>query len=331
MPGFAILAGALTISFRTYHTAPMRRYRVLSLSICFMAAACGHAPPGSARSDEPARVDSGVVRIGSAQIFYQTAGRGSAVVLLHGGNLDSRMWDAQFLPLAREHRVIRYDARGWGKSSLPLADSAYAAHEDLRTLLDSLHIARASLVGLSLGGRIAIDFALRYPAMVDRLVLASPGLSGWPFLHRDTSWFADGRRARDRGDYDGVALAWLESDFMRPAMQHPELRAQLRTEAAANGRYWKMLLTKGDPERPAEPQALGRTGAISAPTLLVIGTGDNADILLIADTLMKTVPGIRRVDFAGAGHMVNMEEPDRFTELVRDFLRTPLTQRPVQR
>lgn len=262
---------------------------------------------------------SEVVRINGGQLYYESAGSGSPVVLLHGGNLDLRMWDAQWAPLARDHRVVRYDARGWGKSTLP--DAPFEAHEDLRALLDSLHIQRASLVGLSLGGRIAIDFAIKYPERVDKLVLASPGLSGWPFLHRDTTWFPHGRQARARGDYEGVALAWLESDFMRPAMRHPELRAQLRTEATANGRYWKMVLTKGDPERSAQPPALGRTAAIKAPTLLVIGTADNVDILLIADTLMKTVPHIRRVDFAGAGHMVNMEEPARFNELVHNFLR----------
>ncbi|HVT38084.1 MAG TPA: alpha/beta hydrolase, partial [Gemmatimonadaceae bacterium] len=124
----------------------------------------------------PARVDTGAVGVNGTQLFYEEAGSGPVVVLLHGANLDRRMWDPQFLPLAREHRVIRYDLRGYGRSGP--ADTPYQAHEDLRALLGALQVQRTSLIGLSGGGRIAIDFALANPQMVDRLVLAAPGLSG---------------------------------------------------------------------------------------------------------------------------------------------------------
>jgi pimeloyl-ACP methyl ester carboxylesterase len=74
-------------------------------------------------------------------------------------------------------------------------------------------------------------------------------------------------------------------------------------------------------ERVASPPALGRTAELRAPTLLLVGTRDTRDILAIADTLGATVRGLRRVTFAGAGHMVNMEQPQRFTEAVQAFLR----------
>jgi pimeloyl-ACP methyl ester carboxylesterase len=241
-------------------------------------------------------------------------------VLLHGGNLDRRMWDPQFLALARTHRVIRYDLRGFGRSGA--ADAPFQAHEDLRVLLDSLKLPRASLIGLSGGGRIAIDFALAYPERVDKLVLAAPGLSGWVYRNRgDTAYFAEARRARDRGDAEGLGLAWLGSDYMRPAMEHPELVGPLREMAAANGKAWMGVLEHGDMERVASPPALHRTADLRVPTLLVVGTRDTGDILAIADTLTATVRGLRRVTFDGAGHMVNMEQPQRFTELVQAFLR----------
>ena len=264
-------------------------------------------------------VDSGAVVVNGTHLFYEVAGSGSTVVLLHGGNLDRRMWDPQFLPLAREHRVIRYDLRGYGKSGP--ADVPFQHHEDLRALLGALGVRRASLVGLSGGGRIAIDFALTYPEMVDKLVLAAPGLSGWQSSKGDTAFYAEARRARDRADTAGLGLAWLGSNYMRPAMEHPALVSQLREMAADNGKNWMGLLRHGDLERAVDPVALSRTTELRSPTLLVIGTRDVPDIQSIADTLSAHVRVLRRETFEGAGHMVNMEEPARFTSLTRSFLR----------
>ncbi len=264
-------------------------------------------------------VDSGSVAVDGVRIFYEAAGRGSPVILIHGGNLDRRMWDAQFTALAREHRVVRYDARGFGRS--PGSAVPFAAHDDLLALLNALRIERAALVGLSMGGRIAIDFALAHPAMVDRLVLAAPGMSGWPFGAGDTTWIPAARAANARGDSVGIALAWLQSEFMRPAMEDPAVAERLRTIAGGNASYWAALFRRGDAERPATPPAVHRTASLSMPTLVLIGSRDARDIKLIVDTLAASVPKARRVDFEGAGHMLNMERADRFTQVVRDFLR----------
>jgi 3-oxoadipate enol-lactonase len=273
------------------------------------------------QSSAPLRVDSGTASVNGTTLFYEAAGHGSVVVLLHAGNLDRRVWDPQFLPLAREHRVIRYDQRGYGRSGP--ADAPYRHHEDLRALLDGLGIQRASLVGLSGGGRIALDFALAYPGRVDRLVLAAPGLSGWKYANAgDTAYFAEARRARDRGDAAALGIALLGNAYMRPAMEHPELVAPLREMAAANGKAWMGLLKHGDLEQVADPPALHRTAALRVPTLLVVGVRDTPDILAIADTLATSVPGIRRVMFEGAGHLVNMEQPQRFTNLILAFLQS---------
>lgn len=265
------------------------------------------------------RSDSATIAVNGTRLFYEAVGNGPIVVLVHGGNLDGRMWDPQFLELAREHRVIRYDARGFGRSAA--ANAPFQAHEDLFALLVALNVQRTSLIGLSMGGRIVLDFALAHPSMVDRLVLAAPALSGWQFAAGDTSWVPDARLARSRGDSIAVTREWLKSDYMKPAMEHPELAARLRELAAANAAYWMELWRHGDLERPASPPALHRTGLLRVPTLLVVGTRDTPDILRIADTLAATMPMLRRVTLADAGHMVNLEQPARFTELVLEFLR----------
>lgn len=253
-------------------------------------------------------------------IYFEAAGHGPSVIFLHSGNLDSRTWNPQFLSFARTFHVVRYDIRGLGRSSP--ADVPYASHDDLLALMDSLHIARASLVGISGGARIAIDFALAHPSRVDRLVLAEPGLSGWRF-HQigDTSWAKAWRAAAARRDSVGMAESWLASDWMKPAMEHPELRARLHEWILAGAGNWIGLVRHGDLERVASPPALGRTREIRAPTLVIVGSRDLPDIKHIVDTLAATVPDVRRVTFEGSGHMVNLEQPDHFNRVVMDFLR----------
>jgi pimeloyl-ACP methyl ester carboxylesterase len=265
------------------------------------------------------KAEKGYVALTGGRLYYEVAGTGSTVVFLNGANLDARMWEPQFAALAASHRVIRYDERGFGRSSA--ADVPYSASDDLDMLLDSLHITKVSLVGLSLGGRIALDFALQHPSSVDRLVLASPGISGWRFSLGDTSWAPSWRAAKARNDSVGMARAWLGSGWMQPAMEQSRLRPILRTLIVASAGYWIGLVRHGDTERPADPPALGRTRAIRACTLIVVGSRDVPDILRIADTLIATIPRARRVMLKGVGHVVNLEDPDRFTRELSDFLR----------
>jgi pimeloyl-ACP methyl ester carboxylesterase len=299
-----------------------RRYARFLASAGLLALALAGACR-TARTADPAAsaaASRGVAAVNGTTLWYEVAGQGAPVVLIHGGNLDHRMWDAQFTALARSHRVVRYDARGFGRSGR--ADVPFAAHDDLLALLRHLGIPRASLVGLSLGGRIAVDFALAHPERVDRLVLAGPGLSGWTFTaaRADTLWLGDARAALARHDTAGVALAWLGTAYMRPAMEQPALAARLRVLVADNVNRWKDQLRHGDTERAAAPPALGRTAAVRAPTLVIVGSRDVADIQRIVDTLVATVPGARKLVVEGAGHMVNMEQPARFTAAVLEFL-----------
>src|SRR5271166_5735592 len=119
----------------------------------------------------------GFAPVGGTRLFYEVKGMGPALVLIHGGQMDSRMWDDQFALLAKQFTVIRYDVRGYGGSFQP--DQLYSDTDDLAGLLDYLKVKNAHIVGLSLGGRIAIDFALVHPKRVKSLTLAGPGLAGY--------------------------------------------------------------------------------------------------------------------------------------------------------
>src|SRR6266542_985522 len=112
---------------------------------------------------------TGVAEVNGTKLYYETAGKGPAVVLVHGGLVDSRQWNGQMKEFAKRHRVVRYDLRGFGRSAA--APQPFSHIEDLRALMDFLKIERATVVGRSLRGIIAAYFALEHPERVDRLVL----------------------------------------------------------------------------------------------------------------------------------------------------------------
>jgi 3-oxoadipate enol-lactonase len=264
------------------------------------------------------RADTGRIAIGDGTLFYEAAGSGAPVILIHGGNLDRRMWDPQFELLRKRYHVVRYDARGYGRSSA--AEAPFAAHDDLAALMRGLHIDRASIVGLSMGGRIAIDFALAHPGMVDRLVLAAPGISGGHWApSTDTAWRAGAIEAAGRKDSAGVALAWLGSDYIRSALQPPARAAWLRQISVENAAYWGGVIRhQGELERTANPPAADRLEALRVPVLLLVGGNDTPFIHEVAAAITARVPGVRRVDIPSVGHMLNLEATERFnTELLK--------------
>jgi pimeloyl-ACP methyl ester carboxylesterase len=112
-------------------------------------------------------------------LHHQIHGRGSPLILFHGGGTDSRVWDILVEKLSQSFQVITYDLRGHGKSPVPTKTTNYVG--DLGVLFESLKIDKASLVGHSLGGQIAKDFAILNPDKVEQLILLSPGLSGFQY------------------------------------------------------------------------------------------------------------------------------------------------------
>jgi len=155
-------------------TSPMRvLLSFIAGATCALLLACaprtGTGSPSAAA--DPLAPDTGRVAVEGGTLYYEVRGSGPPVVLLHAGDLDLSMWDPQVSPLARSFRLIRYDARGHGRSSAPRGP--YSTVEDLRRLLDHLGIPRASLVGISMGAGVTLNFATTYPQRVRQLVLVS--------------------------------------------------------------------------------------------------------------------------------------------------------------
>jgi pimeloyl-ACP methyl ester carboxylesterase len=259
----------------------------------------------------------GFAPVAGTRLFYEVKGTGPALVLIHGGQLDSRMWDDQWDVLARRFTVIRYDVRGYGGSFQP--DRLYSDADDLAGLLDYLEVPKAHLVGLSLGGRIAVDFAVAYPKRVSSLTLAGPGLAGYepPNAEEgDLRMWNLVKLARDEGP-DKVTEAWLKDPFMAPAMEQARLSPRLRRLSRENAHCW---LRNPLLQRSPSPPAAKRLDKIEVPTLLILGDRDVPQIKATIEALEKGIRGSKKVIIKGAGHMVNMEQPDEFNRVVLAFL-----------
>jgi pimeloyl-ACP methyl ester carboxylesterase len=280
------------------------------------AGGCTHPHQTSGPDSSPEVLQRTIVVPNGGQLFVDSKGAGKPVVLIHGGQLDRRMWDREFDSLATQYHVIRYDVRGFGRSPAG-PDTTFRSYADLAVLLDSLGIARTSIVGLSLGGRIAIDFAIAYPERVDRLVLLAPGVSGFPWSTGDTAWVHAMQHALDARDTVAITDLWLRTTFMSPAMANPAIAPRVRELSLANsGAFLRASMG-----RELDPPAWQRLHELRAPTLVVVGTSDDPDIRTIVDSIAAQAPQARKLVLPGAGHMLNMERPGQVLAAIRAFLR----------
>jgi 3-oxoadipate enol-lactonase len=266
---------------------------------------------------------SGRCQVVEGELFFEQAGAGDDVVLLHGFGLDLRMWQPQFTEFQSTYRVIRYDMRGFGRSSLPGASrhahesaASYGHEDDLKTLLQHLGAERAHVVGLSMGGRMALRFAAAYPAVTRSLVLADPALDGYTWSQ---DWQSRWKAICDaaKADYiDEAKRLYLAHPLFDPAREKPQCEELLRTMVSEySGWHWKSADTASVPTPPLAQ----RLGEITVPALVITGSRDLADFQSIADILVKGLPCVQRESIAGSGHMVNLENPEAFNEILLAF------------
>lgn len=283
--------------------------RQLALALC--ASLC----VASAARAQSNRHESGFAEVNGARLYYEAMGKGHAIVLVHGGLVDSRIWDEQMRPLSKRFRVVRYDIRGYGRSPAPTDE--YYPLEDLRALLDYLKIDRATLVGLSLGGIISADFALEHPARVERLVLVGSGLRGdkQPRNEQTARAYQIGAREGPEKFFE----AYLESDQLAGIRNRPKARAAMHAMMVENFKASEYI-AKGWPQSP-EPPTAERLARIKQPTLVVIGSLDSKNLQNIADTLSTKIPNARKVVIGGASHHPPVETPREFNRVLLDYLK----------
>jgi pimeloyl-ACP methyl ester carboxylesterase len=267
--------------------------------------ACSHNAPRAGFAD-----------VNGTRLFYELAGAGPSLTLIHGFSLDARMWDDQLTALAQRYRVLRYDARGFGRSGVP-GTERYAHAEDLRALLEYLQIEHTALIGFSMGGGIAISLALTYPALVDALIVASSLLPGRRLSAELGAAFGAIWSAGRAQGVEAARALWLQHPLFASIRARPELDARF-TQIVLDYSGWEWA--HKDPQRIPDPPPSERLGEIRARTLVIVGERDLPDFHATADMIERGIPGARRVVLPEVGHVVNIEASERFNQLVIDFL-----------
>lgn len=260
---------------------------------------------------------SGFVDVSGGKLYYEVAGKGKAIVLIHGGLVDSRLWNDQFDEFAKNYRVVRYDIRGHGRSPLPT--EPYSLVEDVNELLKFLKIERANVVGLSLGGIIAADFALEYPEKTETLILVSAGLRGFEPTKPDEAASAIFRRTRTVSAEEASRL-WLEHQFFAGLKNQPARRERMRLMIVGNFQAYAKLDHARLYQLP-ETQTIKRLDKINAPTLVINGDLDQPNLIATGQTLKQKIPHAEYVLIKGTSHHPNLEKPQEFNKILRNFLR----------
>jgi pimeloyl-ACP methyl ester carboxylesterase/quercetin dioxygenase-like cupin family protein len=273
--------------------------------------------------DEAKQLRTGFVETNGTKLYYEMLGQGHPLVLLHGGFMDRRMWDDQFALFAQSYQVIRYDIRGFGKSALPQVP--YADRQDLYNLLKFLEINRVYLLGLSLGGEIALDFTLEYPDMVDALILVGSPVPGYPVelmftqeqLQEQIQRWTPFNQARLARNVPAMVDLLMNDETLVPSPNYPAARQRVRDNLSEYSFVWVL---DPAPKQELVPPAYERLAEIHVPALIIVGAEDHFQLHKSADKLEQDIVGARRVTISDTHHMPNMEKPEEFNRIVLDFL-----------
>ncbi|HEV8410170.1 MAG TPA: alpha/beta hydrolase, partial [Gemmatimonadaceae bacterium] len=252
--------------------------------------------------------------VDSSRIYFEECGTGPAVVLLHDGLVHAVTWDPVWNALCARFHVLRYDRRGMGRSTAPKVP--FIPTEDLTALLADRKIQSATLVGSSSGAGLALDVAIRHPDKVDRLVLLGPVVHG---MATSTHFLERGERNNAplaTGDTRAAARNWAD-DRYQIAPGHDAARNALFDALASSPQN---LTYPGNLELHFAVPAAARLGEIRAPTLILVGASDIADVQAYAGAVELGVWGARREVVANSGHLIQLEWPDFVVDAVTRFI-----------
>jgi pimeloyl-ACP methyl ester carboxylesterase/ketosteroid isomerase-like protein len=264
-----------------------------------------------------------VVRANGLEVAYERAGEGPPLVLAHGAAADSRLWGPQLAALADEFTVVAWDEPGAGRSEDVPAGFGLADYADcLAALIEALELGPAHVAGLSWGGTVALELYRRHPARVATLIMVDT-YAGWKGSLPEAELRARVAHARaafaaPREEFDPTLPGLLGAD-------PPDEAVAVVEAMAADVRRESMRTALGV---MAEADQRDLLPAVEVPTLLVWGEQDARSPLSVARQFERAIPDTTLVVIPGAGHVSNLEQPERFNEAVRGFCRAHPTRVP---
>lgn len=274
---------------------------------------------------DPGSSDSGYAEVNKTKLYYEIAGKGEPLVLIHGSFGDRRFWDLQFADLSKKYKVLRYEVRGYGRSALPDSIEVYRDSDDLDALMDFLKIKKAHICGLSLGSVIAIDFALAYPGKCRSLIPIGPRVAG-DGTDEYKNKNADSVRtiiakvteiAKTKGAKEATDYLWTGDHAMGKTVVTTRTRQAL-LRMGYQYSWWRYL--HSSKREQVFPMAIKKLNEIRIPTLIVTAEYDLDLCKDVAAIMAKEIPGAKLVSIKKAGHIMNMDQPEEFNKIISKFI-----------
>lgn len=261
----------------------------------------------------PTSASACALRLADAALHADVRGASPSAVFVHGFGGDLHSWDGIWDQLDGALDAIRYDLRGFGQS-LAASEAPFSHSVDLLALIDAAGIERADLVGVSMGGSVAVQCALDHPNRVHRLVLISPLITGWEWSEEWKMLWRQITSLARSGRMDEARASWLGHPLFETTRSSAAAPILAQSIARYSGAQWI-----ANHERPCLP-ALDRLPYLQAPTLLLTGAKDMPDYRLIADLIEGSVPSVTRIDYPDHGHLLTLEAPGACADAIVDFL-----------
>lgn len=269
-------------------------------------------------------IEEGYIKVPRGSLYYEEQGSGDPLILIHGHSLDRRMWDEQFTEFARHYRVIRYDMRGYGKSSSQAEDLQFTHAEDLLILMDSLRISQSNIVGLSLGGEVGADMLGWFPERVKSAVLVSGNARlsagpSQPLSAAEHQRYAE-KIARNRAmGVDGLKRRWFNQLMKMGGSCRERMRVPL-WEMINEWDAWQSFHKEVRTVAAMDAFVQLKKNRPRTPVLILEGRAPG-NWYAPHPEILKYLPNGRLKVINDCGHMLNMERPAEFNKVVLDFLR----------
>ena len=269
-------------------------------------------------------VKEGYIDVDKGSLYYQETGTGEPVILVHGHSLDHRMWDTQFNEFAKHYRVIRYDVRGYGRSSEQSEDYQFTHAADLVKLMDALQIDKAHVVGLSMGGFIGADMLGCYPERLKSAVLASGNIRKSPGPSTPMDEEEAARRDKEIAELkakgvDVMKREWFEGLMKSGGTQRERMREPL-WQMIEDWQAWQPLHKEVRVIIGMDAYVALQDNNPTVPVLLVEGNAPGNRYAKEPD-ILNYLPNGKQIVLDDCGHMLNMEQPEAFNQAVLDFLK----------
>ena len=262
------------------------------------------------------KIDSGYIDVDGGKLFYEIAGQGDYIVLLHDGILHHVIWDEQFSVLAKNYRVVRYDRRGFGKSSVP--EAPFSHREDLNQLFTQLNIEKAILFGVSNGGAWSINFTLKYPNKVKALVLVGAVVAGYSYSNHVLTRGGRINLNEIRSDHEKFIQYFGWDDPYEIYPKNVEAKEKFFGLLKANPQNVKGAL--GYMAKPPERPDVKFLNEIKVPTLILVGEYDIPDVHAQSGAINAGIENSIRDIIPNAAHLIPIEQSELFNKRVDEFL-----------